>query len=126
MLKVTVLNKKDAENCPFRDVIDRVGDKWSLLVLCVLEERPTRFNEIKRTIGDITQRVLTSTLRSLERDGYVIRTLESDRPIRVSYRLSELGESAVQAVAHLVDWAERNHATISKHRKAYDRRTQQG
>ena len=120
MLKVTVLDKKDAENCPYRDVIDRIGDKWSLLVLCVLEQQPTRFNELKRTIGDITQRVLTSTLRNLERDGYVIRTLESDRPIRVSYRLSALGKSAVQAVHHLVDWAERNHRTIVENRKKYD------
>ncbi len=120
MLKVTVLDKKDAENCPYRDVIDRIGDKWSLLVLCVLEQQPTRFNQLKRTIGDITQRVLTRTLRNLERDGYVIRTLESDRPIRVSYRLSALGESAVQAVHHLVDWAERNHGAIVENRKAYD------
>ncbi len=122
MLKLTVLNKKDAENCPYRDVIDRIGDKWSLLVLAVLEQRPTRFNEIRRTIGDITQRMLTNTLRNLERDGYVIRTLESDRPIKVSYRLSELGQSAVKATQHLIDWAEANHDAINQKRKEYDRK----
>ena len=73
MLKVTVLDKKDAVNCPYRDVIDRIGDKWSLLVLAVLEQNPTRFNELKRSIGDISQKVLTKTLRDLEADEYIIR-----------------------------------------------------
>lgn len=120
MLDVTVNNAEGAEKCPFRDVIDRIGDKWSLLVLYILKQGPTRFNEIKRQIGDITQRMLTRTLRHLERDGYIIRTVESDRPIRVSYSLSDIGKSAIAAAQMFVDWATSQHAAIRESRKVYD------
>ena len=119
MLKVTVLDKKDAANCPFRDVIDRIGDKWSLLVLVVLEEESSRFNEIKRTIGDISQKVLTKTLRQLEADGYVIRRVIDQSPPRVDYELSELGRAVLVPVTSLVQWAEDRHDEIRKNRVRY-------
>ncbi len=122
MLKVTVLDKKDAENCPFRNVIDRIGDKWSLLVLVVLEQQPTRFNQIKRTLGDISQKVLTKTLRGLEADGYVIRTVYDASPPKVVYRLSELGLQVLSPINQLVRWAEENHDAIRKNRKEYELR----
>ncbi len=122
MLKVTVLDKKDAANCPFRDVIDRIGDKWSLLVLVVLEQGPTRFNALKRTIGDISQKVLTKTLQEMAADGYITRTIYDQSPPKVVYALSELGVSLLQPVGELVDWAEENHDTIRKNRTAYKRK----
>ena len=122
MLKVTVLDKKDAENCPYRDVIDRIGDKWSLLVLVVLDEGTSRFNEIKRTIGDISQKVLTKTLRDLEADGYITRSVYDERPPRVVYELSQLGLSALVPIAALVEWAEANHSAIRRNRVTYKKR----
>lgn len=119
MLKVTVLDKKDAEYCPYRDVIDRIGDKWSLLVLVVLNEGASRFNEMKRTIGDISQKVLTRTLRGLEADGYITRTVYNKSPPRVVYELSEMGRSALVPIAALVEWAEANHPAIRRNRTTY-------
>ncbi len=121
MLKVTVYDKRDAANCPFRDVIDRIGDKWSLLVLVVLEGGSLRFNELRRAIGDISQKVLTNTLRELEADGYVNRTVYDESPPKVEYELTELGTTVLVPITALVDWAEKNHAQIRKNRKAYEK-----
>jgi DNA-binding HxlR family transcriptional regulator len=122
MLKVTVLDKKDAANCPYRDVIDRLGDKWSLLVLAVLEQNPTRFNELKRTIGDISQKVLTKTLRELEADGYITRTVYDESPPKVVYRLSKMGLNVLVPINQLVGWAEENHEAIRNNRAQYEKR----
>ena len=122
MLKVTVLDKKDAVNCPYRDVIDRIGDKWSLLILAVLEQHPTRFNELKRTIGDISQKVLSDTLKDLEADGYITRTVYDQSPPKVVYELSELGTTVLLPIKQLVMWAEENHETIRNNRKSYEKR----
>ncbi len=119
MLKVTVLDKKNAKNCPYRDIIDRIGDKWSLLVLAVLEQHPTRFNELKRTIGDISQKVLSKTLKELEADGYITRTIYDENPPKVVYELSEIGVSVLSPIKQLVKWAEENHETIRNNRKKY-------
>ena len=125
MLKVTVLDKKDAANCPFRDVIDRIGDKWSLLILVVLEQGPARFNELKRAIGDISQKVLTKTLRELAADGYVTRTVFDESPPKVVYGLTELGTTVLAPVARLVEWAEENHESIRRNRLVYEKEVEQ-
>ncbi|REL26789.1 transcriptional regulator [Thalassotalea euphylliae] len=119
MLKVTATSKNDALNCPYRDVIDRIGDKWSLLILTVLEEKPTRFNELRRTIGDISQKVLTKTLRNLESDGFVIRTVYDESPPKVVYKISPLGSGLLQPIDQLVAWANDNHEKIKANREEY-------
>ena len=86
MLKVTADSYAHAQDCPFRNVLDKMGDKWSFLLFAVLEDEPKRFNVIKREIGDISQRVLTRKLRDLERDGYVL--VGSPRTVRD--RLAEI------------------------------------
>ena len=125
MLRVTVKNYQDAESCPFRDVLDRIGDKWSFLVLAVLEDEAKRFNEIKRLIGDISQRVLTKTLRELERDGYVSRTVYPESPPKVVYELTELGESMLNPLKIFVAWAVDSHQQVKKARQQYDNRKDQ-
>lgn len=119
MHKVTVLEKKDAEHCPIRDVINRIGDKWSLLILVVLSEQPTRFNALKRTIGDISQKVLTRVLKDMEQDGYIKRTVFDESPPKVIYELTEMGQSVLAPVGKLIEWAEENHSNIQKSRKRY-------
>jgi len=92
--------------CPIRDVLSRLGDKWSMLVLVTLSANGTmRFNEIYRTIADISQRMLTVTLRTLEADGLVQRTVYPEVPPRVEYRLTETGESLMPCLDNLVNWA---------------------
>ncbi|OUR83885.1 transcriptional regulator [Colwellia psychrerythraea] len=120
MHKVTVLDKKGALDCPIRDVINRIGDKWSLLILVVLSEQPTRFNELKRTIGDISQKVLTKVLKELEQEGYITRTAFDESPPKVVYDLTEMGLSVLTPVGQLIDWAEKNHALIKEHRNKTD------
>src|SRR5258705_4456107 len=94
-------------DCEFREVLDRVGDKWSLLVIAMLEQRPTpraRFSELKRSIPGISQRMLTATLRSLERDGLLTRQVYAEVPPRVEYALTPLGRQFMQPVRGLVTW----------------------
>ncbi|KZL20009.1 winged helix-turn-helix transcriptional regulator [Pseudovibrio sp. WM33] len=121
MLKVSVLNKKDAEDCPIRNVLDRVGDKWSVLILCALEDGEKGFNQTKRLIGEITQRVLTSTLRKLEADGYVLREVEPTSPPKVSYSLTDQGRELLAHLMPLVQWAEENQSSVKTNRLDYDR-----
>lgn len=105
--------------CPVRDVLDCIGDRWSLLTLSALEDGTLRFTELKRAIGDISQRMLAQTLRTLERDGYVTREVFPTIPPRVEYTLTDLGESLLARVKPLVRWAEENHARVRKARKAF-------
>ena len=96
-------------DCEFREVLDRVGDKWSLLVIAMLEERPTpraRFSELKRSIPGISQRMLTATLRSLERDGLLTRHVYAEVPPRVEYALTPLGRSLQPVVDAMCRWGE--------------------
>jgi len=102
------------------DVLARVGDKWSVLVVTQLGGGPKRFNELRRTIGGISQRMLTLTLRGLERDGLVTRTVFPTVPPRVDYALTSLGRDLLQPVSELGAWAIRNQSKIEKARSRYD------
>src|SRR6201987_55338 len=102
------------------DVLARVGDKWSVLVVTRLGGGPKRFNELKRSIGGISQRMLTLTLRGLERDGLVTRTIFPTIPPRVDYALTPLGRDLLQPVSALGAWAIRNQDKIARARARFD------
>jgi DNA-binding HxlR family transcriptional regulator len=106
--------------CPVRDVLDRVGDAWSCLIVLRLEHGMRRFNQLKREVDGISQRMLTVTLRNLERDGFVARRVVPSTPPQVEYSLTPLGESLAGAVMVLADWAKRNHGDVQEARRAYD------
>jgi DNA-binding HxlR family transcriptional regulator len=107
-------------SCPIRDVLDRIGDTWSLLVIFNLQAQPVRFNALRRMIEGISQRMLTVTLRSLERDGLVRRTVRPTAPPEVEYALTELGQSIAVPVAALGLWAAQNRSRLSHARSAFD------
>ena len=104
------------------DLLGRIGDKWSVLIVVLLGDGSRRFNEIKRLVGGISQRMLTLTLRGLERDGLVTRTVASTVPARVDYELTELGHSLREAVSGLGTWAVSNHDAIERARASFDTR----
>lgn len=106
--------------CPVRDVLDRIGDKWSTLVLGTLAAGPRRFSAVHRAIPDISKRMLTHTFRDLERDGLIARTVFATRPPSVEYRLTPLGETILEPLAFLVRWANRSQAAIRKARSTFD------
>ena len=106
--------------CPVRDVLDRIGDKWSTLILVTLANGPHRFSAVQRAIPDISKRMLTQTFRDLERDGLIARTVFPTKPPSVEYRLTPLGETIFEPLSVLVRWAERSHAAIKNARLAYD------
>jgi DNA-binding HxlR family transcriptional regulator len=110
----------EAEKCPVRDVLDRIGDRWSLLVILVLRPGPQRFNALKRAIGDVSQRMLALTLRHLERDGLISRTVIPTKPPSVEYALTPLGRSLEAPIAALAGWAISRHGEIRDSRRAYD------
>ena len=111
------------ESCkPARAVMARVGDKWSMLIVIALRDGALRFNEIKRASGSISQRMLTLTLRSLERDGLVSRTVTPTTPPRVDYELTELGHSLRAPVEALGRWAFEHHERILQAQAAFDTR----
>ncbi len=103
-------------------ILSRIGDKWSVLVIMLLANGPRRFNEIKRMVGGISQRMLTLTLRGLERDGLVTRTVFPTIPPRVDYELTELGRSLRQPVEHLGSWAFEHLPQIQTAREKFDTR----
>jgi DNA-binding HxlR family transcriptional regulator len=107
------------EPCPIRDILDRIGDRWSLLVLWSLSEGTLRFTALKREIGDISQRMLAQTLRRLEQDGFVSRRVYLTIPPRVDYSLTPLGRSFLEPLDTLIRWADDHHATIRKARESY-------
>jgi DNA-binding HxlR family transcriptional regulator len=102
------------------DVLARVGDKWSVLVVTRLGAGSMRFNELRRAIGGISQRMLTLTLRGLERDGLVTRTVFPTIPPRVDYALTSLGRDLLEPVSALGEWATRNQAKIARAREKFD------
>ncbi len=110
--------------CPVRDVLDRIGDKWSILVVMTLATRPQRFSELHRAIRDISKRMLTQTLRDLERDGLLSRHVFPTKPPSVEYRLTQLGQSLLEPMASLIDWADRRCSDIHVARARFDRTTQ--
>ena len=102
------------------EILARVGDKWTILVVGVLGEGPKRFNEIRRALGSISQRMLTLTVRGLERDGLVTRTVFPTIPPRVDYELTKLGRSLLEPVNGLGLWARQNRAAIADARQRFD------
>jgi len=103
-----------------REVLNRVGDKWSVLVVAILGDGKKRFSELRRTIEGISQRMLTLTLKGLERDGLITRTVYPTIPPRVEYELTKLGRSLLIPITGLGDWASRNRERIQTARERYD------
>jgi DNA-binding HxlR family transcriptional regulator len=114
--------QKDHPDCGIRDVLDRVGDKWSVLVIVELATGPRRFRQLQRAIDGISQRMLTLTVRRLERDGLVLRTVYPTVPAQVDYRLTETGTSLTHLVKALADWSLAHRETIAQARHTYDER----
>lgn len=110
------------DDCPIRDVLDRVGDKWSVLVVVLLGQRTHRFSELHRAIEGISQRMLTLTLRALVRDGLVARTVYASVPPRVDYELTDLGRTLLVPLAALREWADAHRDDIRAARERHDRR----
>jgi DNA-binding HxlR family transcriptional regulator len=130
---VTVIDRPPIDRAPSLDpassdcravsgVLARVGDKWSVLIVALLGDGPRRFNEIRRMVGGISQRMLTLTLRGLERDGLVTRTVFPTVPPRVDYELTELGRSLWRPVEALGAWAREHQGEIEAARRAFDAR----
>ena len=106
------------EICPVRNVVARFGNKWALLVILVLSENESiRYNELRRKIPDISSRVLSGTLRTLEADGLVDRRFYQEVPPRVEYSLTDTGRSLVPIIIQLTEWAQNNMKTIIEHRR---------
>ncbi len=110
----------DAATCPVRNVLDRIGDKWTMLTLAAVAAAPRRFSQLHRIVPDISKRMLTQTLRGLERDGLVTRHVFPTKPPSVEYRLSPLGRSALVPLAGLVEWAEGSFPQIRQARGRFD------
>jgi DNA-binding HxlR family transcriptional regulator len=107
-------------DCPSRVIFQRIGDKWASLVIEVLGAGPVRFSELRKMVNVVTPKVLTQTLRTLERDGLITRTVHAQVPPRVDYALTELGGSLLQPLGMLRQWAESNVPSILEAREAYD------
>ncbi len=107
-------------DCPIRSVVQNVFDKWSSLLLMALAEQPYRFGALRRLIPDISQRMLTQTLRDLERDGYVHREVFPTKPPSVEYSLTEMGHQMYDSLQHVLHWAENNHARVLAARARFD------
>jgi DNA-binding HxlR family transcriptional regulator len=121
----TLVARHASEDCrAVSAVLARVGDKWSVLIIMLLGDGPRRFNEIKRMVGGISQRMLTLTLRGLERDGLVTRTVFATVPPRVDYALTDLGRSLAQPVAALGLWARAHQSDIAAARLRFDRQAE--
>ncbi|WP_082746980.1 winged helix-turn-helix transcriptional regulator [Burkholderia sp. MSMB1826] len=113
---------RETPNCtPFtRELLSRVGEKWSILIVAHLAHGPMRFNELKRTIGQISQRMLTLTLKSLEKDGLVLRTMYPTIPLRVEYELTSLGHTLMIPVMALIDWSREHYDAVESARRSYE------
>lgn len=107
-------------SCPMREVLDIVGDSWSLLVIINLQGGPRRFNVLRRMVEGISQRMLTVTLRSLERDGLVLRTVKPTSPPEVTYALTPIGHSIAVPIGALGDWAVKNRDHLRQARTVFD------
>lgn len=108
--------------CPSRQVLDRISDKWVTLILCALADGTLRYRDLCRIIAGVSQKMLTQTLRTLERDGLVERTLTPGVPVRVDYALTPLGRSLMPAVNAVKAWAEEHIGEVEASRAAYDGR----
>ena len=111
------------EHCPTRMVLDRIADKWTVLVIGVLENETKRFGELRREIGGVSQKMLTQTLRGLERDGLVARVVYASVPPKVEYSLTKLGRTLVRILEAVRHWSEKSIEDVLKARDGYDSRT---
>ena len=118
-----MLQRPDAFNaqCPTRQVLDRIGDKWAVLILILLGEGTLRFNELRRRIDNISQKMLSQTLRSLERDGLISREAFPTVPVTVEYSLTELGRTRAPTVHGMTRWAEAHIGEVEEAQRRYDR-----
>ena len=107
-------------DCATRLVLDRIGDKWTVLVVLLLSDGPLRFTDLRGQVGRVAPKVLTQTLRRMERDGLVSREIFAEVPPRVEYALTELGHSLIKPIAAIGDWAETHVDRISDAQQAYD------
>ena len=120
MPKVTTIPKEQLENCPVRQVLSQVTGKWQMLIVLTLADGGMRFGALKRTVGDITQRVLTENLRKLERDGYLTRTVEAGPPVSVTYELTEMGHELHDLLIPFMQWAAKRHEDVLAAREKYE------
>ena len=111
------------ERCPTRMVLDRIADKWTVLIVGALEEKTKRFGELRREVGGVSQKMLTQTLRGLERDGVVVRTVYASVPPKVEYSLTSLGRTLVRILEEIREWSEHNIEDVLKARDDFDRRS---
>ena len=109
-----------AANCPSRQVLDRIGDRWTVLVVGSLTQGPMRFSELARRIEGVSQKMLTQTLRGLELDGLVVRTVHPEVPPRVEYELTDVGRTLTEPLAALDSWARTHLPVIEDARTRYD------
>jgi DNA-binding HxlR family transcriptional regulator len=107
-------------DCPTRLVLDRIGDKWTVLVVLLLSDGPMRFSELRGSLGRVTPKVLTQTLRRMERDGLITREIFAEIPPRVEYTLTDLGGSLIEPIAAIGDWAETHVHRMTAAQAAYD------
>ena len=112
------------ERCPTRLVLDRIADKWTVMIVGQLAKRTLRFGEIRRAVGGISQKMLTQALRGLERDGLVSRRIYPEVPPRVEYALTALGRTLTGVLEQIRGWSEQNIETVLAAQKAYDSRTE--
>lgn len=112
----------DPSNCPVRTVLDHVAAKWTSLILLELENAPQRFNALGRSLPDISKRMLTQSLRDLERDGMIVREVFDTKPPSVQYSLSDIGRSFLTPFHSLIDWAMKQNELIERSRADYDNR----
>lgn len=111
-----------AADCPTRQLLDRIADKWSVLIMTTLAAGEMRFNGLKRRIDGISQKMLSQTLRSLERDGLVLRHVVPSVPVSVSYAISPLASELIGSLQAMIDWAERRMGDVALAQGAYDER----
>ncbi|MET0679035.1 MAG: helix-turn-helix domain-containing protein [Bradyrhizobium sp.] len=107
-------------DCPTRQILDRIGDKWAVLILLLLRDEPLRFNQLRRAIEGISQKMLSQVLKSLERDGLVRRRAIATMPVTVEYSITPLGQTLATAVDHLRDWAEQHLKDVLTAQRRYD------
>lgn len=110
-----------AADCPTRKLFDRIADKWSVLILLLLGQEDLRFNALKRRVEGVSQKMLSQTLRSLERDGLVSRTVVATVPVTVSYAITPLGRGLIGSLQSMIDWAETHIPDVAAAQGAYDR-----
>ena len=109
-----------AAACPTRQILDRIGDKWAVLILILIRDEPMRFNALRRAIEGISQKMLSQVLKSLERDGLIKRRVFATVPVTVEYSITPLGQTLAAAVDPLRDWAEENLKEVQSAQRRYD------